>query len=282
MNPKALVFGLIGYPVKHSLSPVMHNAALSRLKIKAKYKLFPLQERQLKSFLDDLQKKNIRGLNVTIPHKERVLEYIDGYVSEGVRAIGAANTIVVGKDGKLNAYNTDYLGFSRHIKELKLRPKKIAIIGAGGAAKAVAFALIKNKAREISLYDIDKFRSLSLVKRFSDMFLECKFKAVASVEELALGDKDLLVNASSVGMKEADPLLVNPKSLHKNIFVYDLIYNPPETKLLKAARDAGSGCSNGLGMLLYQGVEALNLWVKPKKAPIEVMREALLRGDRKL
>jgi shikimate dehydrogenase len=276
------IYGLIGYPVKHSLSPLMHNTAVSRLKIKAKYKLFPLKERELKIFLGSLKKKNICGLNVTIPHKERVLEYIDGYVSEGVRAIGAANTIVVDKNGKLKAYNTDYLGFARHIRELKLKPKKIAVIGAGGAAKAVVFALIKNKAQEICIYDIDRFRSVSLVNRFNELFPECKIKAVAAIDGLALGDKDLLVNASPVGMKEADLLLVDPADLHKNIFVYDLIYNPARTKLLKAAQEAGCGFSNGLGMLLYQGVEACQLWLKPKVAPVEAMRAALLKGVRKI
>jgi shikimate dehydrogenase len=276
------IFGLIGYPVKHSLSPLMHNAAFKRLKLKAKYKLFPLQERELKVFLSNLKKKNIFGLNITIPHKERVLGFIDGYISEDVRAIGAANTIIVDKNGKLKAYNTDCLGFARHIKELKLKPKKIAIIGAGGAAKAVIFALIKNKAREICIYDIDKFRSLSLVKRFSDMFAGCRFKAVAGIEELGIKDKDMLINASPVGMKEADPLLVSPLELHKNLFVYDIIYNPSQTKLLKAAKDAGCGCSNGLGMLLYQGVEALELWIKPRIAPVEAMRRALEKGVRRL
>jgi len=275
-------FGLIGYPVKHSLSPLMQNAAFNRLKIKAKYKLFPLQERQLKSFLNSLKKKNISGLNVTIPHKEKVLDYINGFISEGVRAIGAANTIVVDKNGKLKAYNTDYLGFSRHIKELKLMPKKVAIIGAGGAAKAVVFALIKNKAEEICIFDIDKFRSLALVSRFNKLFPECSINAVASIEELVIQQKDMLVNASPVGLKESDPLLINPAHLHKGLFVYDLIYNPVQTKLLKAAEEAGCSYSNGLGMLLYQGAEALELWLKPKKAPVEVMRAALLKGVRKL
>ena len=279
MTPQK-IFGLIGYPVKHSLSPLMHNAAFSRLKIKAKYKLFPLEERQLKDFFSGLKIKGICGLNVTIPHKEKVLEYIKS-VSEEVRAIGASNTLVIDKSGKIKAHNTDCLGFIRHIKELKVKPKKVAIIGAGGAAKAVIFALIKLKALEICIYDIDKFRALALVKRFNQLFPGCRVGAVARIDELLLSDKDLLVNASPVGMKDVDPLLIEPGNLHKGLFVYDLIYNPDETKLLKAAKVAGCGFSNGLGMLLYQGVEALELWLKPKKAPVEVMRAALQKGVRK-
>jgi len=279
MTPQK-IFGLIGYPVKHSLSPLMHNAAFSRLNIKAKYRLFPLQERQLRDFLGNLHKKGIRGLNVTIPHKERVLEYIKSS-SEGVRVIGAANTLVIDKAGKIRAHNTDCLGFARHIKELKIKPKKVAIIGAGGASKAVIFALIKLKAQEIIIYDIDKFRALALVKRFNHLSCGCSVRTVARIDELALADKDLLVNASPVGMKGSDPLLIEPRDLHKGLFVYDLIYNPSETRLLKAAGDAGCGYSNGLGMLLYQGVEAFQLWLKPKKAPVEVMRAALQKGVRK-
>jgi len=275
------IFGLIGYPVKHSLSPLMHNAAFSLLKIKAKYKLFPLEERQLKDFLSGLKKQCICGLNVTIPHKEKVLEYIKS-TSEGVRVIRAANTLVIDKAGKIKAHNTDCLGFARHIKELKVKPKKVAIIGAGGAAKAVIFALIQLKAQEICIYDIDKFRALGLVKRFNQLFPGCRVRTVARIDELVLSDKDLLINASPVGMKDADPLLIEPRNLHKDLFVYDLIYNPAETKLLKAAKVAGCGFSNGLGMLLYQGVEALEIWLKPKKAPVEVMRAALLKGMKKL
>ncbi|MCX5704777.1 MAG: shikimate dehydrogenase [Candidatus Omnitrophica bacterium] len=275
------IFGLIGYPVKHSLSPLMHNAAFSRFKIKAKYKLFPLEERQLKDFLSGLKKKGICGLNVTIPYKEKVLDYIKS-TSEGVRIIRAANTLVIDKAGKIRAHNTDCLGFARHVKELKVKPKKVAIIGAGGAAKAVIFALIKLKAQEICIYDIDKFRVLALVKRFNQLFSGGRVRAVACIDELSLSDKDLLVNTTPIGMRETDPLLIEPRNLHKDLFVYDLIYNPAETKLLSTAKVAGCRYSNGLGMLLYQGVEALEIWLKPKKAPVEVMRAALLKGVSKL
>jgi len=268
-------YGLIGNPINKSLSPLMHNAALSKLKIKAKYKLFPLKEGGLKVFLNNLKKENIRGLNITIPYKEIILQYAKGLKNSAVSSIGAANTLVVDKAGRIKFFNTDYLGFLRHIAELKLKPKKVAVIGAGGAAKAVCFALGKKKVSEVSIYDIDKFRSLSLMKRFNYIFPASKFRAVGTLEELNLKDKDLLVNASPVGMKEEDPLLVKPEILHPGLFVYDLIYNPKETKLLKLARENGLKFSNGLGMLLYQGVESLNLWISPKKAPVEIMRSAL-------
>lgn len=279
---KIRVYGLIGNPVGHSLSPAMHNAAFSRLKIKARYKLFPLEEKELRPFLSNLKKKNICGLNVTIPYKEKLLRLANGYQSSAVTSIGAANTIVVEKSGRLKLCNTDYLGFIAHLKELGVKPKKAAIIGAGGASRAICFALGKKKALEVGIYDIDKFKSLALMERFNQIFPDTRFLAAESVEALKLKEKDILINASSIGMKETDPLLALPAQLHPGLFVYDLIYNPPETKLLKLAGERGIPRANGLGMLLYQGVESLNLWISPKSAPVEIMREALERGVKKL
>ncbi|MDD5506140.1 MAG: shikimate dehydrogenase [Candidatus Omnitrophica bacterium] len=280
MTLKSKLFGLVGFPVKHSLSPCMHNAAFSALKIKAKYKLFEVRPEQLEGFLGNLKKNNIAGVNVTIPYKEKALPYLSSK-SFGVREIGAVNTIVAAKDGKLKGFNTDSPGFSRHLKVLKVIPRKAAIIGAGGAAKAVCFALGRNKAEEICIYDIDAYKSLGLVSQFKDVFSQVKFSAVARVEELNLGDKDLLVNASPVGMREDDPCLVEGSLLHNRLFVYDLIYNPAETKLLTAAKKAGIRFSNGLGMLLYQGILSFGHFTG-KDAPVATMRAALEKGVRKL
>jgi shikimate dehydrogenase len=280
MTLKPKLYGLVGFPVKHSLSPCMHNAAFTKLKIKAKYKLFELQSEQLGDFLGNLKKNNISGFNVTIPYKEKVLPLLD-IKSPGVREIGAVNTVVVTKDKKLKGFNTDFAGFIRHLKELKVTPRKAAIIGAGGAAKAVCFALGKSKVEEICIYDIDAYKSLGLVSQFKDVFGRTKFSAVARIEELNLRDKDLLVNASPVGMRPLDPCLIEDMMLHKNLFVYDLIYNPVETKLLAAAKKAGIRFSNGLGMLLYQGVICFEHFTG-KKAPVETMRAALEKGVKKL
>ena len=277
-----IAFGLVGNPISKSLSPLMHNAALSNLKIKARYKLFPLEERELKVFFANLGKKNIRGLNVTIPYKERILQYINGVKNSAVSSIGSTNTLVIDNTGRIKFFNTDYLGFLRHITELKLKPKKVAIIGAGGAAKAICFALGKKKVLEVSIYDIDSFRSLALMKRFNYIFPDVRFKAVGSIEELQLKDNYLLINDSSVVMSSKDPLLVDHGMLHPDLFIYDLIYNPKETKLLKLAKEEGLKYSNGLGMLLYQGAESLSLWIRPRKAPVEVMRKVLEKGAKKL
>jgi shikimate dehydrogenase len=275
------IFGVLGFPVKHSFSPAMHNAAFRHLKIKASYKKFEVSPENLSIFLRSLADKNIFGLNVTIPHKERILNYLTGYKSSAADEIGAVNTVLVDKGLRLKGYNTDYLGFSRHLSELKLRPKRIAVIGAGGAAKAVCFALAKKGAQEISIYDIDRYKSISLMQRFQDGFPECRLIAVDRIEGLVLKDKDLLVNASPVGMNPHDLCLITLAMLPQGIFVYDLIYNPAQTRLLQLASQKGLKYANGLGMLLYQGVESFNLWMKPKKAPVAIMSAALKQALRK-
>jgi shikimate dehydrogenase len=283
MTLKPKLYGLVGFPIKHSLSPCMHNAAFAALKIKARYELFERQPDQLEHFLKDLKKRNICGFNVTIPYKEKILSYLNlGVKSLGVRMIGAVNTVVIESSGRLKGFNTDYPGFSRHLKELKVEPRKVALIGAGGAAKAVCFVLAKTyKVEEICVYDIDNYKSLGLVSRFKDTFDQTKFSVVARVDELNLPDKDLLVNTSPVGMRPDDHCLVAAKAMHPKLFVYDVIYNPGETKLIGQAKQAGCRCSNGLGMLLYQGVLAFG-HLTGKEAPIEVMRAALEKGVKKL
>ncbi len=276
MTLKPKLYGLVGFPVQHSLSPCMHNAAFSALKIKAKYKLFELPVEQLDNFLKNLNKNNICGFNVTIPYKEKVLPYLH-IKSVGVKGIGAVNTVVVTPAGKLKGFNTDFLGFSRHLKVLKVKPARVAIIGSGGAARAVCFALGKNKVKEICIYDIDVYKSLGLVNQFKDLFSQTKFSAVVRIEELALLDKDLLVNTSPVGMHPQDPCLIEARSMHAELFVYDVIYNPAETKLISQAKQAGCRCSNGLGMLLYQGALAFGHFTG-KKAPVGIMQAALEKG----
>jgi shikimate dehydrogenase len=276
MTLKPKLYGLVGFPIKHSLSPCMHNSAFSALKIKAKYKLFELKPDQLEVFLKSLKRKNIQGFNVTYPYKEEIIRFLS-IKSSGVKEIGAVNTVTVDKTGKLKGFNTDYLGFMAHLKELKLKPKKVALIGAGGAAKAVCFALAKMKIAQLCIYDIDKFKSLSLFKKLNSSFPKIKFDVASRIEDLKILDKDLLINASPVGMRQTDPCLVAPDDLHAGLFVYDLIYSPLETKLISLAKERNLNFSNGLGMLLYQGAFAFEHF-SGRTAPVNIMKEALLKA----
>ena len=276
MTLKPKLYGLVGFPIQHSLSPCMHNAAFSALKIKARYKLFELKSNQFKNFLGGLTKHNIGGFNVTYPYKEEMIKFLSSK-SLGVKEIGAVNTVVVDKGGRLKGFNTDYLGFIAHLKELKLKPKKVALIGAGGAAKAICFALAKMKINQLCIYDIDKFKSLSLFKKLNSSFPKIKFDVGSRLEDLEIFNKDLLVNASPVGMHQNDPCLVAPGDLHAGLFVYDLIYSPCQTKLISLAKERNLNFSNGLGMLLYQGVFAFKHF-SGRTAPVNIMKEALLKA----
>jgi len=274
------IYGLIGNPVSHSLSPRMHNAAFAHLKIPAEYKLFPLKEEEVGDFLKNLPAKNISGINITVPYKEKVIPYLDR-IDPAAELIGAVNTIKV-SEGKLAGFNTDGEGFLLHLKELDFNPegKKIAVLGAGGACRAVTVSLAGRKPKALAVFDIDNRKAEKLAAELSAKFSGIDFTAANSLAKLNIGQSDLLVNTTPVGMKEADPCLVEGKLLPKDILIYDLIYNPEETKLLKIAKAVGAETANGLGMLLYQGARAFEIWTG-QRPPIEIMRQALQEGLKK-
>ncbi|MBI4972264.1 MAG: shikimate dehydrogenase [Candidatus Omnitrophica bacterium] len=274
-DPRKLIFGILGFPVGHSLSPVMHNAAFRSLKINARYRLFEKRPQDLAGFLSSLAQANIRGLNVTVPYKEKVIRFLDK-ISPEAKLIGAVNTIKISKD-KLFGFNTDGQGFLKHLKnDLKFNPrgKNVALIGAGGAGRAVSVYLAKAGARSIAIYDVEKNKSSVLLKHLKEKFKNREIILADSIAELKIRDCDLLINATPVGLKKNTPSLVAGEFLHPHLLVYDLVYNPKETQLLKIAKKKGCLVSNGLGMLLYQGAISFKIWTA-KSAPLEVMRQAL-------
>jgi shikimate dehydrogenase len=272
------IYGLIGYPIKHSLSPQMHNAAFKFLKINAEYRLFEIKPVELDDFLNNLDKNKISGLNVTVPYKEKVLDFVTlDSESFYLRRIKAVNTIVK-KDNLWKGFNTDIPGFSKHLKgNFNPENKRAAVLGAGGAARAVCYVLAESKAKEIAIFDIDKVKTGAVVEMVKNLFPGLNILAADNIEGLDIRNKELLVNTTPVGLKESDSCLVSEGMLHKNLFVYDLIYNPPETKLLSLAKKAGAKFSNGLGMLLYQGALSFKHFTG-YDAPLEVMRKALEEG----
>lgn len=281
-HQQKLIYGLIGYPIKHSLSPRMHNAAFSYLEINAEYRLFEKEPQSLNDFLSSLNEQKISGLNVTVPYKEKAVPFLNS-LSKEAKLIGAVNTIRV-SHSKLEGFNTDGEGFIRHLVEdldYKLQNSSVAILGAGGASKAIAVMLSKRGVREISIYDIDSEKAKALIGNLKQAFNNIKFIQAGSIEELNIQDSDLLINATPVGVKESDPCLIDENLIHKNLLVYDLIYNPAQTQLLRIAKHKGARIANGLGMLLYQGALSFELWTD-KKAPIAIMRNALNEGVKNL
>ncbi|KPK96920.1 MAG: hypothetical protein AMJ95_11785 [Omnitrophica WOR_2 bacterium SM23_72] len=275
------IYGVLGYPCQHSLSPLMHNAAFRALNIKAEYKIFEIRPEDLEHFLEKMD-ANIQGLNVTIPYKERILQFVTLDVEfSHLKQLGALNTIVK-KDDVWKGFNTDIYGFSKHLQEVfNPRGKRCAILGAGGASRAVCFSLAQHGAKEIAIFDVDKSKTELFLQMMKGLFPNFPVSSAGSVKELNLINKDILINATPVGMKESDPCLVNEAWLHKNLFVYDLIYNPAETKLLALAKKSGARTANGEGMLFYQGALSFELFTG-QPAPLDVMRQALSQGVKKL
>jgi shikimate dehydrogenase len=282
-KPPARIYGVLGYPAKHSLSPLMHNAAFRALKIDAEYRIFEIAPDQLNGFLSSLSAGNIHGLNVTVPYKEKVIDFVTlNGESAHLKQVRAVNTVVL-RQGVWLGFNTDIPGFARDLREngFEIYGKSAAILGAGGASKAVAYCLAEAGARDIAMYDIDKVKLDGIIGLIKTLFPKASIRAAAGIEELDIDEKDLLINATPIGMKPDDPCLVREDLLHKGLFVYDLIYNPKETKLLRLAKERGARAANGLGMLLYQGVLAFTHFTG-EGAPIQVMRAALEEGVKKL
>ena len=270
------IFGLLGYPIKHSFSPAMHNAAFKAVGIKAEYRLFEKTPKEITDFFKKLRSGSIKGVNVTIPYKEEALRYLDE-LSQEAELIGAVNTILV-KSESLIGYNTDGSGFVLSLrKEAGIDPqdKKIVIIGAGGASRAISVHLAREKAANIILSDIIPDKAEKLASHIRKNISRVKVSTVKK-EELNSGVRtaDILINATPVGMKPDDPLPIDPRILHPRLLICDLIYNPPKPKLLIEAEKIGAKTLNGLGMLLYQGALAFAIWTG-REAPIEIMARAL-------
>lgn len=271
------IYGLIGFPVRHSYSAIMHNAVFKELGIDAHYELFEVKPEKLEEKFNKLVEQGICGFNVTIPHKERIIKSLNGFDDE-VKLIGAVNTIKVNEDKTTKGFNTDGLGFITHLKEVVgFNPldKKIAILGAGGAAKALSIQLAKNKAKSISLFDIDQQKTEDLAAKLKTNFSDCEIQVVSETNALLEIQPDLLVNATPVGMHSSDALAFDSEYLHPKLVVYDLVYNPAQTPLLREAKRKGcTGVFNGLGMLLYQGVLSFKIWLEVEP-PIQIMEQAL-------
>lgn len=284
--PKSLAtYGIIGDPVKHSLSPLMHNAAFKALGVDAVYKLFPLKEEELTDFFAELHERNstIFGLNVTVPYKEKVIEYLDK-LSPFAQRVMAVNTIVINKERRLIGYNTDGPGFLSHLMELQfdVHGKRVAILGAGGTARSMiaVLCLIEKRPEVIKVYNRTPENLLQLIADLGSRIDLSIVEPVTSVDDLDIEIADLLVNTTSLGMKPSDPILVDESLLHSNLLVYDVVYSPQTTKLLEMAQNKGAQIANGLGMLFFQGVLAFQHWANVE-LPEEVkllMKESLIRG----
>lgn len=278
---KTKTLGIFGYPISHTLSPAMHNAVIKALGLDMVYLPFEVKPSSLKEAINGIKSLGIIGVNITIPHKEAVIRFLDD-ISEEARLVGAVNTIV-NKDRKLVGHNTDGSGYIASLKEeLGFNPKskRIIIIGAGGAARGILVALAIKKPKAITVANRTLSRAVSLIKTFKEKFSDTKFEAIGiddKMLKMSFNSADLLVNTTSVGMKQSKALKIPLETLPKVAIVSDIIYNPLETALLKKAAKLGLATHSGLGMLIHQGARSFKLWTG-FDAPIEVMRRAALKA----
>jgi len=256
--------GLIGYPLEHSLSPKLHTAALKACGLQGDYSLFPIHpddKQGLKDILNRVRAGEMQGLNVTIPHKQNVIELIDE-LTTSAKTIGAVNTIYL-RENKLIGYNTDAQGFLTDLNQFisksqsKIANRKSAVVlGAGGSARGVVFALL-NDGWDVTL----AARRLAQAHQLSTFFTNYQLR-ITDFTDLQLSTFDLLVNTTPLGMSpniDKSPLPAN-LSLPSNILIYDLVYNPDETKLVKDARAQGLNATIGLGMLIEQAALSFEIW----------------------
>ena len=274
ISGKTRIYGIFGYPVEHSFSPLMHNAAFSALKINARYMAFTVKPEHVRKALDGIRVMNIAGINVTVPHKSSVIPYLDE-VTPLAQKIGAVNTIL-NTNGYLTGTNTDVSGFIRSLSALNFSPKNttVALLGAGGSARAVLAGLADAGASRILIHNRNAERAEKLVTEFSQHFPKTQLAAV-SLQTVKESNLDLLVNTTTVGMKyDSSPLDLSQCGIIKHVI--DIIYSPAKTRLLREAEELGIPSVNGSGMLLSQGCEAFTFWTG-KTAPENVMREQLLK-----
>jgi len=277
--------GVFGDPVEHSLSPQMQNAALKRCQLEMQYARFHILPNELRDALELIRKLEFLGLNLTIPHKIVAVELIDT-ADENVKRIGAANVVKVGA-GKLHGSNTDGRGFVRAVREefsVDLRDLRILVLGAGGAARAIALQCAKENCERLVIANGTFEKGQKLADSLRSFFEGPKvFGPVPRLQAIPweekafrfqVGNVDLVVNATPIGLNRGDVSPIPTRLLAPHVMVYDTIYSDKRTPLVGAAIEAGARAANGLSMLLHQGALAFEIWFQ-REAPLEAMRAAI-------
>ena len=275
---KTEVCGIIGDPIEHTMSPVIHNTAFKDKKLDYIYLAFRVREEELGKAIEGIKALNVKGLNVTIPHKVAVIQYLDE-LDPIADKIGAVNTIV-NNDGVLKGYNTDAAGFLQSLLERGIEPKgkKVVILGAGGASRAISFILAE-RGSSLTILNRTWDRAKICADRISETF-QSEIVALKLDEDnlaAALSKADILVNTTSIGMSpDINETPVNAALLKSGLVVSDIVYNPIKTRLQREAEMAGATVVSGLDMLVWQGALAFEKWTG-LKAPVELMKQEALK-----
>ena len=257
---KKLLFGIIGNPISHSLSPILHNYWFKKYKINAEYKLFKTEDNEIKKVIDSVKKKDITGLNVTLPFKKSVIPFLTKTINDA-NETHSVNTIFLDKEDNLIGENTDVFGFQagylQTLSNQDKKNKKALIIGAGGVAPSIILALVKSKIDNISLVNRTYEKSL---------FLKRKFNMINIVEwndfHNKINDFDIVINATSLGLLDGEEFKFKLPKINKKLIYIDTIYNPPQTKMISNFKSQKIKTFNGLNMFIYQGQKSFYFWNK--------------------
>ena len=257
---KKLLFGIIGNPISHSLSPILHNYWFQKYKINAEYKLFKTENNEIKKVIDRVKKKDITGLNVTLPFKKSVIPFLTKTINDA-NETHSVNTIFLDKEDNLIGENTDVFGFQagylQTLSDQDKKNKKALIIGAGGVSPSIILALIKSKIDNISLVNRTYEKSL---------FLKRKFNMINIVEWKnfynKINDFDIVINATSLGLLDGEEFKFKLPKINKKLIYIDTIYNPPQTKMISNFKSQKIKTFNGLNMFIYQGQKSFYFWNK--------------------
>ena len=268
-------YAVIGDPIDHSLSPNIHNAAFRHLKLEHTYIAYKIPAGELSAGIEALKAIKIAGFNVTIPHKIEMMKFLDE-MDTTCKIIGAVNT-VLNEDGKLKGYNTDMIGFLDPIKKknLTIKDSQVLLLGAGGAARAIVTAMVKEKSGKITIVN----RTLENANRLAEFTKKIGGDAdTVSIQEAnkLITDYKFIINSTSIGMRN-EPSPISTENISKNSIVYDLVYQPINTDLIKKSKENGATIIYGYQMLLSQAACSFEIWHK-MEAPYDVMKKTLLGG----
>ena len=276
--------GIIGYPIGHSMSPVFQQAALDECGVDAKYVAYEVAPDEVEQFINSVRQPGIRGINVTVPHKLAVMPFLDE-IDDWASEAGAVNTIV-NRDGRLTGHNTDGYGFLRALREgagFEPRGRRTLILGAGGAARGVVLALARDGVGDLTIANrtVERAESLAQLGQNRGVTAEAISIEGADLKDAAAG-AELIVNCTSIGMTHGPGENGTPlpgEDIPATALVYDLVYNPLETRLLREAAQAGAKTLGGIEMLVYQGAASFEMWLE-RPAPVAVMLEAATKAMR--
>ncbi len=282
MPNKTLKAAVIGDPISHSLSPKIHNFLLDKHDINGTYIAIQVNKSELQQCVQHLIDSDFAGFNVTLPHKEEVFK-ICNFTSKTAQLTGAVNTVIITPDKKIFGHNSDAEGFLNNLKnshpDFDLKNKNAFVIGAGGAARALIYALIKSDVKKVFITNRSEIRAAELIKNFADFALRKNCEITFLVESdfaKNLDQCDLLVNSTSLGMTGQQALTIDLKNLQKSAIVYDIVYKPLMTDLLKAAESRGNKITTGIGMLIQQALVGFEAWFKKKpQADEELIKQAI-------